>query len=123
MLHFIPSQIRQSLAAGLALLALCASASALSPQPVDPGGEIAQPSGPADDPLNDVRITVAVRQILTKDPRLAETYIDVDTLRAIVTLRGRVRELSQRELASRLVLSAFGVRQVDNQLSVTRALL
>lgn len=74
------------------------------------------------DPLKDVAITVSVKQLLSKDPTLAGTVIDVETAAGIVTLQGRVPELAMREHATRLVQAVYGVVQVNNRLTVTRAL-
>jgi osmotically-inducible protein OsmY len=77
---------------------------------------------PVGDPLKDVALTATVRQVLAADAFLAGVVIDVASAAGIVTLQGRVRDISLREHATRLVQTVFGVTRVDNRLAVTLAL-
>jgi len=74
------------------------------------------------DPLQDVIVSSTVQQTLASDPRLAGTVIEVAAVAGVVTLQGRVPDLSLHEHAARLALAVFGVTRVDNRLTVTRAL-
>jgi hyperosmotically inducible periplasmic protein len=74
------------------------------------------------DPLQDVIVSSTVKQTLAADPRLAGTAIEVAAVAGVVTLQGRVPDLSLHEHAARLARAVFGVTRVDNRLTVTRAL-
>ncbi|HSJ75437.1 MAG TPA: BON domain-containing protein [Gemmatimonadales bacterium] len=59
-------------------------------------------------------------EILTKDPELDATEIEVEVEGGAVTLRGVVDSSDARLLAEELVESVTGVREVHNNLKVAR---
>ena len=59
-------------------------------------------------------------EILTKDPELDSTEIEVEVEGGAVTLRGVVDSSDARLLAEELVESVSGVREVHNNLKVSR---
>jgi osmotically-inducible protein OsmY len=61
-----------------------------------------------------------LQEILTKDPELDSTEIEVTVEGGAVTLRGTVDSTDARLLAEELVESVTGVREVHNNLKVTR---
>jgi hyperosmotically inducible periplasmic protein len=70
--------------------------------------------------LTDATLTVKTKAALLADEGLAGAGINVDTLDAVVTLRGRVPTEALRELAESLAV-ACGAREVVNDLEVTHA--
>jgi hypothetical protein len=58
-----------------------------------------------------------IQEVLTADPELDATGIDVDVQGGAVTLRGRVVSSEAKLLAGELVESMIGVSEVDNRLS------
>jgi osmotically-inducible protein OsmY len=61
-----------------------------------------------------------LQEILTKDPELDATEIEVEVEGGAVTLRGVVDSTDARLLAEELVESVTGVREVHNNLKVVR---
>jgi len=61
-----------------------------------------------------------LQEILTKDPELDATEIEVEVEGGAVTLSGTVDSSDARLLAEELVESVTGVREVHNNLKVTR---
>ena len=61
-----------------------------------------------------------LQEILTKDPELDATEIEVEVEGGAVTLRGVVDSNDARLLAEELVESVTGVREVHNNLKVAR---
>jgi osmotically-inducible protein OsmY len=61
-----------------------------------------------------------IREILTADPELEATDIEVEVEGGAVTLRGAVVDPDTRLLAEELVESLAGVREVHNRLRVER---
>jgi osmotically-inducible protein OsmY len=59
-------------------------------------------------------------EILTKDPELDSTEIEVEVEGGAVTLSGTVDSSDARLLAEELVESVSGVREVHNNLKVAR---
>jgi hypothetical protein len=57
-----------------------------------------------------------IQEVLTADPELDATGIDVDVQGGAVTLRGRVASSEAKLLAGELVESMIGVSEVDNRL-------
>ena len=61
-----------------------------------------------------------LHEILTKDPELDSTEIEVGVVGGAVTLTGTVNSSDAKLLAEELVESVTGVREVHNQLKVAR---
>lgn len=61
-----------------------------------------------------------LQEILTQDPELDASEIEVEVEGGAVTLRGTVDSSDAKLLAEELVESVTGVREVHNQLKVTR---
>jgi len=61
-----------------------------------------------------------LEEILTQDPELDATDIEVKVEGGAVTLRGQVASSDARLLAEELVESVTGVREVHNSLKVER---
>ena len=61
-----------------------------------------------------------LQEILTKDPELDATEIEVQVEDGAVTLRGTVDSSDARLLAEELIESVAGVREVHNSLKVAR---
>jgi hypothetical protein len=61
-----------------------------------------------------------LQEILTKDPELDATEIEVEVEGGAVTLRGTVDSTDARLMAEELVESVTGVREVHNNLKVAR---
>ncbi len=74
-----------------------------------------RPAPPARCPL-----AQELQEILTKDPELDSTEIEVEVEGGAVTLRGVVDSTDARLLAEELVESVTGVREVHNNLKVAR---
>jgi osmotically-inducible protein OsmY len=80
----------------------------------DPGA----PKGDAGDRTKS--LTHEIREILTKDPELDATAIEVEVEGGAVTIAGDVADPDARLLAEELVESVVGVREVHNRLRVAR---
>jgi osmotically-inducible protein OsmY len=61
-----------------------------------------------------------LQEILTQDPELDASEIDVEVEGGAVTLRGTVDSSDAKLLAEELVETVTGVREVHNQLKVAR---
>jgi osmotically-inducible protein OsmY len=68
----------------------------------------------------DEALTRELQEILTQDPELDASEIDVEVVGGAVTLRGTVDSGDAKLLAEELVESVTGVREVHNQLRVAR---
>jgi len=68
----------------------------------------------------DAQLAQELQEILTKDPEPASTEIEVEVEGGAVTLRGVVDSSDARLLAEELVESVTGVREVHNNLKVSR---
>ncbi len=69
---------------------------------------------------SDMGITAKVNAALVADDQLKATQINVDTRDGQVTLSGQAPDAKARERATTLVQAVDGVKQVNNQLTVTR---
>ncbi|NNL84133.1 MAG: BON domain-containing protein [Myxococcales bacterium] len=69
----------------------------------------------------DVAIGAKVKAKLAADPQVSALNIDVDVDRGVVTLKGVVRQESEREEAERLARSTTGVEAVRNLIEVDRS--
>jgi osmotically-inducible protein OsmY len=65
-------------------------------------------------------LTRELHEILTKDPELDATEIEVGVVGGAVTLTGTVDSSDAKLLAEELVESVTGVREVHNNLRVLR---
>jgi osmotically-inducible protein OsmY len=70
--------------------------------------------------LPDEALTRELHEILTADPELDSTEIEVAVEEGAVTLSGMVDSSDARLLAEELVESVAGVREVHNNLKVAR---
>lgn len=77
-------------------------------------------SGPRSRRKPDESLRQEIREILTADPELEATDIEVEVEGGAVTLRGAVVDSDARLLAEELVESLAGVREVHNRLRVER---
>jgi osmotically-inducible protein OsmY len=68
----------------------------------------------------DAQLAQELQEILTKDPELDSSEIEVEVEGGAVTLRGVVDSSDARLLAEELVESVTGVREVHNNLKVSR---
>ena len=68
----------------------------------------------------DMGITAKVNAALVADDQLKATQINVDTRDGQVTLSGQAPDAQSRERATTLAAAVDGVKQVNNQLVVTR---
>jgi len=68
----------------------------------------------------DAQLAQELQEILTKDPELDSSEIEVEVEGGAVTLRGVVDSSDARLLAEELVESVSGVREVHNNLKVSR---
>jgi hyperosmotically inducible periplasmic protein len=69
---------------------------------------------------SDMNITAKVNAALAVDDKLKATQINVDTRDGQVTLSGQAPDAQSRERATTLAQAVDGVKQVNNQLVVTR---
>lgn len=69
---------------------------------------------------SDMNITAKVNAALAVDDKLKATQINVDTRDGQVTLSGQAPDAQSRERATALAQAVDGVKQVNNQLVVTR---
>jgi hyperosmotically inducible protein len=81
----------------------------------DSGGGTA---GPASQPASDGSLSTAVRSRFGADPALKALKIVVDTHDGIVTLRGQVNTVAERNAAQAQARAVKGVKGVNNQLTV-----
>lgn len=87
----------------------------------------AQPRTPAEQPGGpgiatngiDARITAAVKAVLARDPQLASTSIEVESVNGRVALSGTAPTASARERATEIAQGVRGVAAVDNRIMVT----
>jgi hyperosmotically inducible protein len=70
--------------------------------------------------IDDAAITAKVKTALFTDELTKAWDIDVDTVRSVVTLRGRVSSHAEAERAERVANSTAGVSSVRNELEVGR---
>jgi hyperosmotically inducible periplasmic protein len=70
------------------------------------------------DALDDTTITTRVKTAMLNDPGVGGLGIDVDTLRSVVTLSGRVKTQAEREQAIDLARRVNGVSEVRDSLQV-----
>lgn len=77
-------------------------------------------TGPRSRRKSDESLRQEIREILTADPELEATDIEVEVEGGAVTLRGGVVDPDARLLAEELVESLSGVREVHNRLKVER---
>ena len=68
----------------------------------------------------DESLAKEIREILTTDPELDATAIEVEVEGGAVTIAGEVTHPEARLLAEELVESVVGVREVHNRLRVAR---
>jgi len=68
--------------------------------------------------LRDAGITASVKMSLAFEPGVSAIGINVDTDRGVVTLRGEVRNESERQLATKVAEDAAHVKEVVNELRV-----
>ena len=67
----------------------------------------------------DVSITRDVRELLTDDPHIDGSEVDVSVHEGEVTVSGRVAESFEKRRVEDLIGQVWGVREVHNHLSVT----
>lgn len=70
---------------------------------------------------NDMAITAKVNAALAVDDKLKATQINVDTREGQVTLTGQAPDPQSRERATTLASSVDGVKNVNNQLIVSKS--
>lgn len=75
-------------------------------------------SGAAGDTIRDATITASVKIALAFEPGVAATEINVDTDGGIVTLRGEVDTVAERQLAERVAEDVGSVTEVVNELTL-----
>jgi osmotically-inducible protein OsmY len=68
----------------------------------------------------DESLAQEIREILTTDPELDATGVEVEVEGGAVTIAGEVADPDARLLAEELVESVAGVREVHNRLRVAR---
>jgi osmotically-inducible protein OsmY len=73
------------------------------------------------DPLDDTTITTRVKTAMLNDPVVGALRIDVDTVKRVVTLSGRVKSPGEREQAIALVRQVSGVSDVKDALQIVPA--
>ena len=88
-------------------------------RPDEEGRRLAN-SGPRSRRKSDESLRQEIREILTGDPELEVTDIEVEVEGGAVTMRGAVVDSEARLLAEELVESLAGVREVHNRLRVER---
>ena len=77
-------------------------------------------TGPLGRRRSDDALAAEIHEILTQDPELDTTDIEVEVAGGAVTLTGIVDSGDARMLAEELVESLTGVREVHNRLRVAR---
>jgi osmotically-inducible protein OsmY len=68
--------------------------------------------------LDDTTITTRVKTALLNDPAIGGFRIDVDTVKSVVTLTGRVKSQSERDQAVGLARGVTGVSEVKDALQI-----
>lgn len=71
--------------------------------------------------LDDVTVTSKVKAALIAEPNLSGFAIDVDTAQNVVTLTGTVQSDDARTAAERVAKQVEGVKEVRNNLTVSKA--
>jgi osmotically-inducible protein OsmY len=77
-------------------------------------------TGPLGRRRSDDALAAEIHEILTNDPELDTTDIEIEVAGGAVTLTGTVDSGDARMLAEELVESLTGVREVHNRLRVAR---
>jgi osmotically-inducible protein OsmY len=77
-------------------------------------------TGPLGRRRSDDSLAAEIHEILTQDPELDTTDIEVEVAGGAVTLTGTVESGDARLLAEELVESLVGVREVHNRLRIAR---
>jgi osmotically-inducible protein OsmY len=77
-------------------------------------------TGPLGRRRSDDALAAEIHEILTNDPELDTTDIEIEVAGGAVTLTGTVDSGDARLLAEELVESLTGVREVHNRLRVAR---
>ena len=77
-------------------------------------------TGPLGRRRSDDALAAEIHEILTNDPELDTTDIEIEVAGGAVTLTGTVESGDARMLAEELVESLTGVREVHNRLRVVR---
>lgn len=67
---------------------------------------------------DDLTITASVKTALLNDPAITAPRIDVETVRGVVTLSGRVASKQEEEKAIKLAQSIGGVIEVKSTLQI-----
>ena len=68
--------------------------------------------------LDDTTITTRVKTAMLNDPAVGALRIDVDTVKSVVTLSGRVKSQSERDQALGLARGVSGVSEVKDALQI-----
>jgi len=68
--------------------------------------------------LDDTTITTRVKTAMLNDPAVGGLRIDVDTVKSVVTLSGRVKSQSERDQAVGLARGVSGVSEVKDALQI-----
>jgi osmotically-inducible protein OsmY len=71
--------------------------------------------------VSDAEITASVKSKLLADKTVGGLKLDVDTDKAVVTLKGKVHSATERDQALRLARSTSGVTRVVNKLEIETA--
>lgn len=71
--------------------------------------------------VRDLEAQIALRNALDRAPDLSEREIEVSVEDGVVTLSGKVDDPTERSGAERIASAVEGVRDVENQLEVSRA--
>jgi hyperosmotically inducible protein len=69
--------------------------------------------------IDDTTITTRVKTSMLNDPAVGGLKIDVDTVRGVVTLSGRVKSQSEHDQALALTHKVDGVTEVKDALQIT----
>ena len=77
-------------------------------------------SGDQSNSPEDIKITAAIRRALVGDKSLSMTAknVKIITVNGVVTLRGPVKNASEKAAISKLARSASGKAKIDNKLEV-----
>ena len=70
------------------------------------------------DTLDDTTITTRVKTAMLNDPAVGALRIDVDTVKRVVTLSGRVKSPGERDQAIALARQVSGVSDVKDALQI-----
>jgi osmotically-inducible protein OsmY len=73
---------------------------------------------PLDGNRTDTDIAAAIRQVLIWDVFVPEERIQTTVMNGLVTLRGTVEYVAQRDDAARAIRNLAGVRAIDNRITV-----